>query len=57
MTVPVTHAGDIDMYPEYTGVLLSAVAGQTKLPTSAAEAAPTKTPVPSPSASPPRGIA
>ena len=26
------------MYPEYTGVFLSAVAEQTKLPTSAAEA-------------------
>jgi osmoprotectant transport system substrate-binding protein len=31
-------SGRIDMYPEYTGVLLSAVAGQTKLPTSAAQA-------------------
>jgi osmoprotectant transport system substrate-binding protein len=32
-------AGQIDMYPEYTGVLLSAVAGQTKNPTSAEAAA------------------
>jgi osmoprotectant transport system substrate-binding protein len=31
-------SGQIDMYPEYTGVLLSAVAEQTKLPKSAAEA-------------------
>ena len=31
-------AGQIQMYPEYTGVFLSAVAEQTKLPTSAAEA-------------------
>jgi glycine betaine/choline ABC-type transport system substrate-binding protein len=31
-------AGQIDGYPEYTGVLLSAVAGQTKNPTSAAQA-------------------
>jgi osmoprotectant transport system substrate-binding protein len=31
-------SGKIDMYPEYTGVFLSAVAQQTKLPTSAAEA-------------------
>jgi osmoprotectant transport system substrate-binding protein len=31
-------SGQIDMYPEYTGVLLSAVAGQTKNPTSAAAA-------------------
>jgi osmoprotectant transport system substrate-binding protein len=31
-------AGQIDMYPEYTGTLLSAVAGQTKAPTSAAAA-------------------
>ena len=31
-------AGQIDMYPEYTGVLLSAIAGQTKNPTSAAAA-------------------
>jgi osmoprotectant transport system substrate-binding protein len=28
-------AGQIDMYPEYTGVFLSAVAGQTKTPSSA----------------------
>lgn len=28
-------AGKIDMYPEYTGVLLSAIAGQTKNPASA----------------------
>lgn len=28
----------IDMYPEYTGILLSAIAGQTKEPPSAAEA-------------------
>lgn len=31
-------SGQIQMYPEYTGVFLSAVAEQTKLPTSAAEA-------------------
>jgi osmoprotectant transport system substrate-binding protein len=31
-------SGQIDMYPEYTGVFLSAVAKQTKLPTSAAAA-------------------
>lgn len=31
-------SGQIDMYPEYTGVLLSAVAEQTKLPKTAAEA-------------------
>jgi len=31
-------SGQIDMYPEYTGVYLSAVAGQTKPPTSAAAA-------------------
>jgi osmoprotectant transport system substrate-binding protein len=31
-------AGQIDMYPEYTGTLLSAVAEQTKLPKTAAEA-------------------
>jgi osmoprotectant transport system substrate-binding protein len=31
-------SGQIDMYPEYTGVLLSAVAEQTKLPTSASQA-------------------
>jgi osmoprotectant transport system substrate-binding protein len=31
-------SGKIEMYPEYTGVFLSAVAEQTKLPTSAAEA-------------------
>ena len=31
-------SGKIDMYPEYTGVFLSAVAEQTKLPTSAEEA-------------------
>jgi osmoprotectant transport system substrate-binding protein len=31
-------SGQIQMYPEYTGVFLSAVAGQTKLPTSAAAA-------------------
>jgi osmoprotectant transport system substrate-binding protein len=30
--------GQIDMYPEYTGILLSAIAGQTKEPPSAAEA-------------------
>jgi osmoprotectant transport system substrate-binding protein len=28
------NAGQIDMYPEYTGVLLSAIAGQTRNPTS-----------------------
>jgi osmoprotectant transport system substrate-binding protein len=32
------QAGQIDGYPEYTGVLLSAVAEQTKSPTSAAQA-------------------
>ena len=32
------NAGQIDMYPEYTGVLLSAVAGQTRNPASAAAA-------------------
>ena len=32
------QAGQIDLYPEYTGTLLSAVAGQTTLPTSASEA-------------------
>jgi osmoprotectant transport system substrate-binding protein len=32
-------SGQIDMYPEYTGVLLSAVAGQTKNPASASAAA------------------
>ena len=32
-------SGQIDMYPEYTGVLLSAVAGQTRNPPSAAAAA------------------
>ena len=32
------QSGQIDMYPEYTGVFLSAVAQQTKLPTSAADA-------------------
>ncbi|HWX97469.1 MAG TPA: glycine betaine ABC transporter substrate-binding protein [Solirubrobacteraceae bacterium] len=32
-------SGQIDMYPEYTGVLLSAVAGQTKNPSSASAAA------------------
>jgi len=32
------QSGAIQMYPEYTGVFLSAVAEQTKLPTSAAEA-------------------
>jgi len=31
-------SGSIDMYPEYTGTLLSAVAGQTKEPASAAAA-------------------
>src|SRR5207302_6823594 len=31
-------AGQIDMYPEYTGVLLSAIAGQTRNPPSAAAA-------------------
>jgi osmoprotectant transport system substrate-binding protein len=31
-------SGQIDMYPEYTGVFLSAVAKQTKLPSSAAAA-------------------
>jgi osmoprotectant transport system substrate-binding protein len=31
-------SGKIDMYPEYTGVFLSAVAEQTKLPTSAEDA-------------------
>jgi osmoprotectant transport system substrate-binding protein len=31
-------SGQIDLYPEYTGTLLSAVAEQTKLPTSAAAA-------------------
>jgi osmoprotectant transport system substrate-binding protein len=31
-------SGKIDMYPEYTGVFLSAVAEQTKLPTSAEQA-------------------
>jgi osmoprotectant transport system substrate-binding protein len=31
-------SGQIDMYPEYTGVFLSAVAEQTKLPTSAPDA-------------------
>lgn len=31
-------SGQIDLYPEYTGTLLSAVAEQTKLPTSAAQA-------------------
>jgi osmoprotectant transport system substrate-binding protein len=31
-------AGQIDMYPEYTGVLLSVVAGQTRNPASAAAA-------------------
>lgn len=31
-------AGQIDMYPEYTGVLLSAVAGQSRNPTSATAA-------------------
>jgi len=30
--------GQIDVYPEYTGILLSAIAGQTKEPPSAAEA-------------------
>ena len=32
-------AGGLDMYPEYTGVLLSAVAGQTRNPASAASTA------------------
>jgi osmoprotectant transport system substrate-binding protein len=32
------RAGQIDMYPEYTGVLLSAIAGQTRNPPSAAAA-------------------
>jgi osmoprotectant transport system substrate-binding protein len=32
------QSGKIDMYPEYTGVFLSAVAEQTKLPTSAEDA-------------------
>jgi osmoprotectant transport system substrate-binding protein len=32
-------AGQIDMYPEYTGVLLSAVAGQKRNPVSASQAA------------------
>jgi osmoprotectant transport system substrate-binding protein len=32
------QSGQIDMYPEYTGVFLTAVAQQTKLPTSAADA-------------------
>jgi osmoprotectant transport system substrate-binding protein len=32
------QSGQIDMYPEYTGVFLSAIAQQTKLPTSAAQA-------------------
>src|SRR5438309_2983373 len=32
-------SGQIDMYPEYTGVLLSAVAGQKKNPSSAGAAA------------------
>src|ERR1700680_4236317 len=32
-------SGQIDMYPEYTGVLLSAVAGKTKNPSSASAAA------------------
>jgi osmoprotectant transport system substrate-binding protein len=32
-------SGQIEMYPEYTGVLLSAVAGQTRNPVSASQAA------------------
>ena len=31
-------SGQIEMYPEYTGTLLSAIAGQTTLPTSAQQA-------------------
>ncbi|HEY2142178.1 MAG TPA: glycine betaine ABC transporter substrate-binding protein [Solirubrobacteraceae bacterium] len=35
ITYKALTSGQIDMYPEYTGVLLSAIAGQTKNPTSA----------------------
>jgi osmoprotectant transport system substrate-binding protein len=35
ITYKALTSGQIDMYPEYTGVLLSAIAGQTKSPTSA----------------------
>ena len=38
ITYKALTSGQIDMYPEYTGTLLSAVANQTKLPTSATEA-------------------
>ena len=35
ITYKALTSGQIDMYPEYTGVLVSAIAGQTKSPTSA----------------------
>ncbi len=38
ITYKALQSGQIDMYPEYTGTLLTAVAGQTTQPTSAAEA-------------------
>jgi osmoprotectant transport system substrate-binding protein len=38
ITYKALTSGQIDMYPEYTGVLLSAIAGQTKNPTSAVAA-------------------
>jgi osmoprotectant transport system substrate-binding protein len=38
ITYKALTSGQIDMYPEYTGVLVSAIAGQTKSPTSAAGA-------------------
>jgi osmoprotectant transport system substrate-binding protein len=38
ITYKALTAGQIDMYPEYTGTLLTAIAGQTKNPASAAAA-------------------
>ncbi len=38
ITYKALTSGQIDMYPEYTGVLVSAIAGQTKSPTSASGA-------------------
>ena len=38
ITYKALTSGQIDMYPEYTGTLLTAIAGQTTLPTSAQQA-------------------
>jgi osmoprotectant transport system substrate-binding protein len=37
LTYKALQSGQIDMYPEYTGTLLTAIAGDTKQPTSAAQ--------------------